>query len=258
MSEIGKAITDAINVAVNDTSEAISVINQHIGEYLQGGPDRRLEDTELGRKAGLNLELVQERWDVAKRQFQDRKLKERESRIEEGTAVAVFKKPEVQPSVGQSKSEIAKPQVVGWRQRPGGIWEYRLEGQSFWRRHFGPAPKHVAALAKPVVQLKVVEQAKPEPEPEAEEPKKKAAVAPVKNEVAVVKAAPLGFQHLKNPVGIPASLENAIKAIDKLGAECSYDVFHDRIIVKGHECGVRGDAHENLENDVEGEASCVG
>jgi predicted P-loop ATPase len=33
-----------------------------------------------------------------------------------------------------------------------------------------------------------------------------------------------------------------------LGAECRYDVFHDRVIVKGHECGVRGDAHENLEN----------
>jgi hypothetical protein len=66
--------------------------------------------------------------------------------------------------------------------------------------------------------------------------------------VAKVKPSPLGFQHSKSPAGIPASLENAIIAIGMLGAECRYDVFHDRIIVKGHECGVRGDAHENLEN----------
>jgi Virulence-associated protein E len=66
--------------------------------------------------------------------------------------------------------------------------------------------------------------------------------------VAKVKPSPLGFQHSKSPAGIPASLENAIIAIDMLGAECRYDVFHDRILVKGHECGVRGDAHENLEN----------
>jgi hypothetical protein len=66
--------------------------------------------------------------------------------------------------------------------------------------------------------------------------------------VGKVKAGPLVFQHSKSPTGIPASLENAMLAVDALGAECRYDVFHDRIIVKGHECGVRGDAHENLEN----------
>ena len=66
--------------------------------------------------------------------------------------------------------------------------------------------------------------------------------------MAKVKPSPLGFQHSKSPAGIPASLENSIIAIGMLGAECRYDVFHDRIIVKGHECGVRGDAHENLEN----------
>jgi predicted P-loop ATPase len=56
------------------------------------------------------------------------------------------------------------------------------------------------------------------------------------------------FQHSKSPHGIPASLENAIIAVERLDAECRYDVFHDRIIVKGHEVGVRGDAYENLEN----------
>jgi len=145
----------------------------------------------------------------------------------------VFAKAEAKPSVAK-----VGPRVTRWRQLPSGAWEYLLEGQSFWRRHFGIPPKHVGTVAKPVVQLKVVDQAKPEPEPEPEEPKKKAAVAPVKNEVAVVKVAPLGFQHSKNPIGIPASLENAIKAIDKLGAECRYDVFHDRIIVKATNAGL--------------------
>jgi predicted P-loop ATPase len=56
------------------------------------------------------------------------------------------------------------------------------------------------------------------------------------------------FEHSKSPHGIAASLHNAITALAELGAECRYDVFHDRIIVKGHEVGVRGDVHENLEN----------
>ena len=142
--------------------------------------------------------------------------------------------------------EAAKP--VEAEKAGGGGWRFvqRADGSKWWvrgtdwRRHFGPMP-----------QLKVVEQAKPEPEPAREEARKPEAEVEAKSVVRAVaktKISPLGFQHLKNPVGIPASLENAIKAIDKLGAECRYDVFHDRIIVKGHECGVRGDAHENLEN----------
>ena len=59
---------------------------------------------------------------------------------------------------------------------------------------------------------------------------------------------PLSFQHAKNPAGIPPSLENALVAIDALNIDCRYDEFHDRIIVKGHESGMRGDALENLEN----------
>ncbi len=67
-------------------------------------------------------------------------------------------------------------------------------------------------------------------------------------ELAVPGDQALAFQRSKHPSGIPPSFENALIAVDMLGAECRYDVFHDRIIVKGHECGVRGDAHENLEN----------
>jgi len=125
--------------------------------------------------------------------------------------------------------EPAKSERPEIRDKQGNLYRWVNGG---YRRVFG------------VAQLKVMEQAKPEPEPEKQETKVEAkSVA-----VAKTKISSVGFQQLKNPVGIPASLENAIKAIDKLGAECRYDVFHDRIIVKGHECGVRGDAHENLEN----------
>jgi putative DNA primase/helicase len=66
----------------------------------------------------------------------------------------VAKKPDV--------AAKAKPESVGakreWRQIGGG-WEYRPEGETVWRRHFGPRPGAVP-------QLRVVDQAKPEPEAE--------------------------------------------------------------------------------------------
>lgn len=78
--------------------------------------------------------------------------------------------------------------------------------------------------------------AKPEPKPE-----------PVAL-VAMPSQARLVFQHSRTPAGIPPSLENALKAVDTLGIECRYDVYHDKIIVKGHACEVNGDALENLDN----------
>jgi predicted P-loop ATPase len=98
-----------------------------------------------------------------------------------------------------------------------------------------------------VIALKPQAQAKPEPEEKKATVDRPKEVAGAGTGVARVRTG-LTFQHSKSPTGIPASLENAIVAIDAIGAECRYDVFHDRIIVKGHECGVRGDAHENLEN----------
>ena len=164
--------------------------------------------------------------------------------------IARLEKARVAPKAAEPV-KLGLVRKVKWK-RVGQAWFKSVDGGEF-RRHLGPLPKEVEAKLSTmaVPQLKVVEQAKPkpEPEPEEQEEEKKAAVAPAKNEVAVAKGvAPLSFQHSKNPVGIPASLENAVRAIDNLGAECRYDVFHDRIIVKGHECGVRGDAHENLEN----------
>jgi hypothetical protein len=42
-----------------------------------------------------------------------------------------------------------------------------------------------------------------------------------------------GFSTSKSPTGIAQSLENALIALRLLNVDCRYDLFHDRIIVKG-------------------------
>src|SRR5262249_8914507 len=42
------------------------------------------------------------------------------------------------------------------------------------------------------------------------------------------------FYSRKNPSGHASSFDNAITAIDRLGIDCRYDVFHDRMLVSGH------------------------
>jgi hypothetical protein len=193
----------------------------------------------VGGRARALLELEKQTAEAI-RKLEARAAKEREER--ERGARKLEAEPEVKPMAKLRVVEPAKS-VGEWRfvQRADGS-KWMVRGND-WRRHFGPMP-----------QLRVVEQARPkdEPEeakkPEPEEPKPEQKPVAVVQHIAKGKVSPLGFQHSKNPVGIPASLENAIKAIDNVGAECRYDVFHDRIIVRGHECGVRGDAHENLEN----------
>jgi predicted P-loop ATPase len=58
----------------------------------------------------------------------------------------------------------------------------------------------------------------------------------------------LGFSTSKSPTGIAQSLSNALIALKLLEVDCRYDLFHDRIIVKGYESGLTGDALENLDN----------
>ena len=65
---------------------------------------------------------------------------------------------------------------------------------------------------------------------------------------ALTTTQPLAFQHSKSPAGIPASLENALVAIDKLNIDCKYDIFHDRVVVSEHQIGLRGDVLNNIEN----------
>jgi hypothetical protein len=43
------------------------------------------------------------------------------------------------------------------------------------------------------------------------------------------------YEHRKNPSGTPVTLQNTMVAIDKMGIQCRYDAFHDKLIVEGHE-----------------------
>jgi hypothetical protein len=229
---------------VLDEVELLAAIEalKRVSPEEQEAAIRALEEEHpgVGTRARALLELEKQTAEAV-RKLEARAAKEREER--ERRAAEITGKLEAEPPTGVvAKLEPAKS-VGGWRfvQRADGS-KWMVRGND-WRRHFGPVP-----------QLRVVEQARPKPEPveakkpEPEEPKPEQKPVAVVQHVAKGKVSPLGFQHSKNPVGIPASLENAIKAIDNVGAECRYDVFHDRIIVRGHECGVRGDAHENLEN----------
>jgi hypothetical protein len=56
MTEAAKVLT---------AEEAIQQIRSHIAAYLDGGPDRKEEDVELARNAGLKVEAVSARWDDA-------------------------------------------------------------------------------------------------------------------------------------------------------------------------------------------------
>ena len=59
---------------------------------------------------------------------------------------------------------------------------------------------------------------------------------------------PVAFQHSRTPGGIPACLENALKAVGYLGIDCKYDIFHDRIVVAGHAYGWGRNVLSNMEN----------
>ena len=50
----------------------------------------------------------------------------------------------------------------------------------------------------------------------------------------------------KNPSGYASSFDNAITAIEELKIECSYDVFHDRMLVSSHPLEIGTD--ENLDS----------
>ena len=58
MTEVAKAL---------NAEEAIQQIHSHIASYLDGGPDRKEEDVELARDAGLKVEAVSARWDDAQK-----------------------------------------------------------------------------------------------------------------------------------------------------------------------------------------------
>src|SRR6516225_3640140 len=144
---------------------------------------------------------------------------------------AVRPKPELKP---EPKPELQYKNI-------GGVLHY--SAGAGWRRWIGPPPKQ--AVEKPTdVEMSAadvvgmsVEEVAAELVGDTVEVKGPPGVK-VK---AGLKATSKAFQHSKNPVGIPASLENAIMAVAMLRLQCRYDLFHDRNIVCKHDCGVKGD-----------------
>ena len=61
-----------MNEAVRALSaeEAIELIGNHLAAFADGGPNRKEEDIELGRTAGLDIEMISARWDEAERVVQ--------------------------------------------------------------------------------------------------------------------------------------------------------------------------------------------
>jgi len=144
---------------------------------------------------------------------------------------AVRPKPELKP---EPKPELQYKNI-------GGVLHY--SAGAGWRRWIGPPPKQ--AVEKPTdVEMSAadvvgmsVEEVAAELVGDTVEVKGPPGVK-VK---AGLKATSKAFQHSKNPVGIPASLENAIMAVAMLRLQCRYDLFHDRNIVCKHDCGLKGD-----------------
>jgi hypothetical protein len=52
-----------------NAEEVIELIRSHIAAYLDGGPNRKAENIELGRMAGLDTEPISALWDEAERQM---------------------------------------------------------------------------------------------------------------------------------------------------------------------------------------------
>jgi predicted P-loop ATPase len=79
-----------------------------------------------------------------------------------------------------------------------------------------------------------------------------AAASTAHTQVALASATGLfGFHHSKSPTGVVQSFENALLALEQLEVDCRYDLFHDKVIVKGYDFGMwSGNALENLDNVV--------
>lgn len=62
-------MSEAMNEAIRTLSaeEAIELIGTHIEGRLNGGPNRKAEDMEIGRQADLDVEMISARWDEAER-----------------------------------------------------------------------------------------------------------------------------------------------------------------------------------------------
>lgn len=206
--------------------EALQQIHSHVTAYLSGGPDLEADDIALAQQMGLDLQAVMGRWAEAREYL-------------------LFIYPPVQPKVEAPK--LVEPQKLS---EPEGA-KVADEG---WgrgkRRGWGGEEDEIGPSAS--ITVADEDEAPTQPKEATQEPisltKREELFKAVIADKVLTTTQPVAFQHSKSPAGIPASLENAITAITKLDIDCRYDVFHDRIMVKGHECGVNCDVLENLEN----------
>jgi hypothetical protein len=233
---IGAAISEAAEAREKQEWEAIKVIGEHVADYLQGGPDLEAEDIELGRRAGVtDLEVIELRWKVARKKVRDREAAKLKV-VEEEAHAASLKKPEVhaevEPTPRIEPSKVEPKRGVEWQRGSGGKWFYRI-GRGVWRISLGPPPK--------LIEAKPIEHEEKTADDVISELIEEVKSQPGVRMTAGLKTTSKAFQHSKNPVGIPASLENAMMAVAMLRLECRYDLFHDRVIVHNHDCGLKGD-----------------
>ena len=242
--------------------EAVELIGDHIAAFLNGGPDREAEDVELGQAVGLKIEAISARWADAEKQVQA----SIELQVLRTTTQAERGKAEPLTVLPAQNETVANVNVAG------------VDSAKVWRRPLPPEPaeERLALLGR----LKPKEAKEPlfisptaQPEGDEaqtlqpkEEPKHDEAISlnklllglgaekreelfkAIGADKALTTIQPLAFQHSKSPAGIPASLENALVAIDKLNIDCKYDIFHDRVVVSEHQIGLRGDVLNNIEN----------
>jgi hypothetical protein len=140
----------------------------------QGGADMVEEAVKVGVPSGIGEEYIRELFKTAVRLGRE----DDEEGFFKNSEVQPIRETIEEPKVEVAKSDAVEPKRREWRQLPNGAWEYRLEGEGIFRRHFGPPPKDVGARALP----------KPEPEQEEEPEKVAADAAGTGTAVAVVRA----------------------------------------------------------------------
>src|SRR5262245_2023970 len=109
-------------------------VERLVEERAEGGRNRLDEALAIVRAWGLDEDAVRELFKEA-----DEVGTAAQAQIWIEGQEALLKNSTVQPERARPKAEVAKPkpkQIVGWRQTSNGSWEYLLEGETVYRRHF--------------------------------------------------------------------------------------------------------------------------
>jgi hypothetical protein len=229
-------------------ADPLEDIKRAMQEFDGGGPDRERECLELARDAGVDEEIIQAGF-----------ARIRKSRALRGSVAvkAATEQKVIAPSlVEKTKAAFvgdivleapakptAEPEVVTRTAPLGDFLGRRAEGREPTRSPRPPISL-VDSVPKPLLPAGfkspfVAEPAQSKTVATAEAP----GFVGVKSERTHE-----AFSLLDSPSGIPTTYINARIGVAKLGANCRYDTFHDRLIVAGYECSGSGDAAENLDN----------